>query len=377
MCFFYQKKLHFLPKICYNTTPERGGISMNDFIEAYTKLRLKAGNDIIVTYHTSDGNTHTEEFTLVDTSYFSHITVATDTIKKNIPFLDPQTIIQSITFKGSNKPIYYNQYFNEYSFTNYSEFESNMKQMYRQIEYSLIQREKTIKRYFQRQTPLKFEELFFSQKQEEEFRTFFDYLISGLAEHARHKNLNDTLKFICAGTTSIIYEIGDKIVKIGKIRRMPTIPYCEFILQPIINRTYEFDGYPIHIEVTQKVFALDYDDGYVAESEDPRFEEIISNLSKQLYAIGLKFKDLHPGNVGVLLHDNKIHYNSINFETGSEEVTSIQNNNSLKINKKGNSVIIDLDDILIEDQEKYSLYLTSIGYHKTKARKPNILNNKR
>lgn len=167
------------------------------------------------------------------------------------------------------------------------------------------------------------------------------------------------MNYIGRGTTSIVYGIGDKIIKIGKPRRKTTIPYCEYLLQPIINRDFEFDGYPIHVEVTQRVIMCDeVNNEIVKEKLDKKREEI----SEYLHSIGLKATDLHLGNLGFLTKDNKVHYEDINFDVGNSIATSIDNNNNLKVKKAGEIVIIDLDCLEIEDVNKYTKYLESLGF---------------
>ena len=339
---------------------------MNNLIDIYTKLILKIGNEIIVTYYTNDGIKHTKESLLLEVRKFSYILIGNNQEILELPFISENILIESITFKKEKSPIYLNPYIKESTnpFLYYDFISNSMNQIFLDYQDLLQKREKRIKKYIAKYETVTLEKLFFTEKQEQEFKLFFNTLITELSNFAIKKGLDPSLKEICSGTTSIIYEIGDKIIKIGKPRRTPVIPYCEYILQPIINRIFEFDGYPIHIEVTQKVFTLDNKDGYACESEDERFQEIVSILNKELYAIGLSSRDLHPGNVGILLEDNKIHFDEITFDTSDDETTSIENNNNLKILKKGRYVIIDLDSLEIEDEEKYCNYLKSIGYKK-------------
>lgn len=346
---------------------------MDDLIATYTKIKFKIGEKIIVVYYTKDGNKHIEETYLSDIVSFSHIWVKNKDKTTSIPFFSSDIIIESITFKGYNQPTFYNHYIQQLSPTNpfekYQELKMIMDNLFKTNQNKLNERKKTIKMYLLRRGFVEYNDLFFSQKQKEEFELFFSIILEELSQYAKNHNFDNNLKLVCIGSTSIIYELGDKIIKIGKPRRKKSIPYCEYILQPIINQTLEFDGYPIHIEITQKVFALDNEDGFALYSEDERFKEIVSELEKSLYSIGLSTDDLHPGNVGILLSDNKIHFDGINFDTGNDTATSITNNNNLRILKKGRFVIIDLDSLEIEDIIKYSNYLKSIGYNKEKIRK--------
>ena len=136
-----------------------------------------------------------------------------------------------------------------------------------------------------------------------------------------------SLSIVGCGSTSIVYSIGDKIIKIGKPRRSNKIPYCEHLLQPIINRDFEFDGYPIHVEVTQKVITFDKNSNFI---HSERYFDII--------------------------------FDSINFEYASDEVTSIINNNNLNPKVEGEYVIIDLDCLEIVDIKRYASYLLYVGF---------------
>lgn len=115
----------------------------------------------------------------------------------------------------------------------------------------------------------------------------------------------------------------------------------------------------MRVEVTEKVRTCknvmgDY-------TRDDEFVALVHELEKKLAEIGLRSTDLTLTNVGILLKDNKINYSSINFEVGSADSTSIENNNNFRVRKKGEYVLIDLDDLEIIDINKYINYLRNIG----------------
>lgn len=344
---------------------------MNNLIDIYTKLKLHVDNEIIITYYTNDGNKHIEEVILLDIIDFSHIVITSinkTQLTRKITFFSKENIIESISFKYSKKTIYQNPYLTTYNnpFKHFEQLQTIINHTFN-IEQSTFQKRKEqIMQYLRLDTKLKYEDLFFSQKQKEEFETFFCLIVKELQAYAIKNGYEPDLKKICTGSTSIVYELGDKIIKIGKPRRHKTIPYCEFILQPILNRILEFDDYPIHLEVTQKTLVLDNQDEHAHLSEDERFQEAVSILSRNLYSIGLSSNDLHPGNIGILLKKNKIHYDEIAFDTADSNATSISNNNNFRILPKERCVIIDLDDIIIENKEKYYQYLDSISLKKRK-----------
>lgn len=351
---------------------------MDNLLDIYTKLKLRIGCDIIVTYYRF-GKKYNNTITLLDICEFVYLLGSTkynDLL--NIDFFGSDTIIESIKVFGSSLPIYYNPYASEDIFNGFSIDNNCIQEIRRkmlgdefinsnyEVVSKYIARDTLVEKYIARDSNIHYNDLFFSEKQKDEFELFFDMLIQELSRYAKKKGLDGNLKFICAGTTSLIYEIGDKIIKIGKPRRCNYIPYCEYLLQPIINRDFSFDGYPIHVEVTQKVLVLENIDGCAIHSDDERFNDIVAELSKILYSRGLSMKDLHPGNVGILLEDNKIHFDEINFDTGCEVTTSIESNNNLNILRKGRFVIIDLDCLKIDDIIKYTEYLKYLGYDEEK-----------
>ena len=336
---------------------------MSDLIEVYTKLKMKTGSLVTLTYLSSYGYEETKKYKLIDVVGFSYVLVENEEEMLSIPFFGKDTMIKSITIDNSKETIYFNKYVNESIFDGFyvkdGYTESIRQNTLGNIYYKLENRDEFIQKYKDKTSTFEYEDLFFSSKQKQEFNEFFKLLIKDLTNYCKNNGLSSELNYIGKGTTSIVYGIGDKIIKIGKPRRKATIPYCEYLLQPIINRDFEFDGYPIHVEVTQKVIMCDeVNNEIVKEKLDKNREEIY----EYLHSIGLKATDLHPGNLGFLTKDNKVHYEDINFDVGNSIATSIDNNNNLKVRKAGEVVIIDLDCLEIEDVNKYTKYLESLGF---------------
>ena len=339
---------------------------MSNLDNVYMRLKLKIDSEIMVTYYSEGGCKHSKRGKLVDMYKFSYICIDDDSKLLYLRFFDFDCMIESIVCCDTNYYLYYNPYTSDIVYDKkYIECISLYDIKRKVLEYDDIDYETLdtmVDKYVDKGSVLKYDDMFFTKKEKLEFETFFNMLVEKLTLYANKNGNNSELKFICAETTSIVYEIGDKIIKIGKPRRNAYIPYCEFLLQPIINRVFMFDGFPIHIEITEKALVLDNSDGFAIYSEDEQFNDIVSELSENLYKIGISSSDMHTGNVGILLKDNRIHYDSIDFDVGNEFATSILYNNNLKILKKGNAVIIDLDSLEIEDFNKYSKYLDSIGY---------------
>lgn len=328
---------------------------MSDLIEVYTRLKMKTNCLITLTFFSSYGYETTKKYKLIDIVGFSYILVENEEETLSIPFFGKDTMIKDITIDNSKESIYFNKYVNENIFNGFyvkDGYVENIKQnMLGNLDFKLEDRNKFIQRYKDKTSTFEYEDLFFSLKQKQEFNEFFKLLIKDLTNYCKNNGLSSELNYIGKGTTSIVYGIGDKIIKIGKPRRQTTIPYCEYLLQPIINRDFEFDGYPIHVEVTQKVIMCDEVNS-----------EIVKKISEYLHNIGLKATDLHSNNLGFLTKDNKVHYEDISFDVGNSIATSIDNNNNLKVRKAGEVVIIDLDCLEIEDVDKYTKYLENLGF---------------
>ena len=336
---------------------------MDNLLDIFQKLKLHTNSKIKITYLTKDNILHTKEVTLLDINNFQSIYIEDEDELESIPFISPAVIIKSIYLENKTTPIYHNPYLDTTPnpFLNYYEIKNKMFNLSIEEQNKLQEINRKINNYLLNLEIVQYETLFFSEKQKQEFEEFFNLLIKELTKYAIKKGYNKELLKISAGTTSIIYQIGDKIIKIGKPRRLNAIPYCEYILQPIVNKIYYFDDYPIHIEVTQKTKTINNKNNFAHSSKNKQFNEIVDILRKSLKEIGLRPDDLHPGNVGILLKDNKIHYDDIYYETSPEKTTSITNNNNYKILPKKSFVIIDLDSLEIEDKEKYRVYLESIS----------------
>ena len=331
---------------------------------------MKIGKNIIVTYYYSYGRKITKTFKLLDVVGFSYILVKYGNQKILIPFFDRDSMIETITREGHEKPLYYNPHLKEDMYDGYyikdEYYRMINENFFKAKNFNSKEIDEFIEKYNNKTNTFEYDDLFFTAKQKEEFENFFEQLIKELSIDCKSRGLDADFKLLSKGTTSYIYSIGDKIVKIGKPRRKPILPYCEYLLQPIINKEFEFDGYPIHIEVTQK--ALVCENLPIGLLND-KFINIANTLRDRLEEIGLKSFDLIPTNVGILLQDNRIHFDSVNFDTSNDDITSILNNNNLRIRGKGEFVLIDLDSLYIVDIEKYCTYLRNIGVNEKKIEK--------
>lgn len=174
-------------------------------------------------------------------------------------------------------------------------------------------------------------------------------IINELIEHEK----TTEIKFISdIGTTSLVWQIGTKILKIGVPRRDNTIPYHHRILQPLINQDILINNKSIHIEVTEQVETLNCN----------TIPQQVFLIIDEFEEAGLTIYDICVENFGILLKDNKIHFNQINFKTSNSVSSCIQYNNSNYILPSGELVLLDLDMLEITDIDKYVCYLKKIGF---------------
>jgi len=338
---------------------------MSDLMDMYTRIRLLIGNEVIVTYYSSYGEKFIERFKLLEIFEFSYIYVGNDDKSTCLYFFESDMMIESIKVDDYGFPLYYNPYVNSNIYNGElidgKCVDRIMELMFKNQIINYDEVDTKVSEYLSGRKFVEYDKLFFSLKQKEEFELFFNQLVDKLSLYAKNKGLNSELKYLSVGSSSIIYEIGDKIIKIGKIRNKGIVPYFEYLLQPIFNRIMMFDGYPIWVEVTQRVLALDNINGEAVFSEDEQFNNIVNYIENFLNMIGVYARDLHPGNVGILIEDNRIHYDGIDWDTSPEDATSILNNNNLRILEKGNFVVIDLEELAIYDMNRYTNYLKRIG----------------
>lgn len=337
---------------------------IND-IELYTCLKLKIGKEILITYYTSYGIKEEKKYILDDVVGLDYLTLIDNNSRNkiNIPFFGNNSIIGKIELIPSNDILYNNEFVNEELFSgeliDENELVKIIINVFGENRINLEDRKNYIQKFDSRNIDFDYNDLFITDKQKKEFQEFFKLLIDDISRYCKNNNLDCSLSIVGCGSTSIVYSIGDKIIKIGKPRRSNKLPFCEHLLQPIINKDFEFDGYQIHIEVTQKVITFDKNSNFV---HSERYFDIIEQISYDLQEFGIYCKDLNYQNIGILTKENKIHFDSIHFDYANDEVTSIINNNNLNPKVEGEYVIIDLDCLEIVDIKRYASYLLYVGF---------------
>ncbi len=109
-----------------------------------------------------------------------------------------------------------------------------------------------------------------------------------------------SIQFVGSGQFCHVYQIGDKILKIGKQRLTPTFPNNPYIVKPLLRKAIPINDNNdiVFIEVCEKVKA-----NHCTKKD-------VYTLYKNLRDIGLIWLDPKVSNVGKLIKDNKIHWNS-------------------------------------------------------------------
>lgn len=115
------------------------------------------------------------------------------------------------------------------------------------------------------------------------------------------KNENEdicNLELIGEGDFSLVYSIGNKIIKIGRKRATPKFPNNPYIVKPLLRKAIPInDNNIVFIEVCEKI------------KTNCCTEEDVYKLYKSLREIELIWMDPKKDNVGKLIKDNKIYWN--------------------------------------------------------------------
>lgn len=141
------------------------------------------------------------------------------------------------------------------------------------------------------------------------------------------------------GSFSDVFEIGNKILKIGQPRKTYKIPYNRRILQPLVRTNFDIDRQDIAcVEICEKV--------------DVKFEcneqETIYEIYKDLREQGIVWTDPKIANVGRLKSDNVVILNGEVMEVDLASIGVEGETQEVPL-KKGDFVILDTDYIFRED----------------------------
>lgn len=199
------------------------------------------------------------------------------------------------------------------------------------------------------QTILK--DIYLTSYAQDKFKVVSDTIKIIIKEICQNENQNySSIEYIDHGTFSYVFQIGNKILKIGKMRNTQTFPNNPFILTPLMRETIDIDrDLSIFLEVIEK-----------AETNIEVTDEELYNLYKNLRQIGLVWTDIAKRNVGRLIRDNKIYWNDPIEPT--DQSLELEKKRGTTILKKGSLVIIDADHIYDEKTPEAQKALSSSPY---------------
>lgn len=175
---------------------------------------------------------------------------------------------------------------------------------------------------------------------DEEMTTLLEKLLQEILDHEQKDWID--IEYIDSGGYSHVYEIGSKVLKVGKERNSYKIPYHKRILQPLIRVDLsEFSKTNKGtLEVAEKV------DTNIKVSEEELYE-----IYKELRDNGIIWTDTKQRNVGKLLKDNRRYWNKSLGQ--SKKAVGYREDEEFDLNeevlRKGELVILDSDYIFLEN----------------------------
>ena len=198
-------------------------------------------------------------------------------------------------------------------------------------------------------------EVYLSQQQREEYAETLSIMIDELlqSENCKYSDIN----YVTSGGYSQVYQIGNKILKVGNPRATYNIPNHRRILQPLtrINFLSKGNNSTICVEIQDKVNLSKK----ISKKE-------LYNIYKELREAGIMWNDAREANVGRLQRDNVPTLNGENMDVAPNSVGFINGKNESDLSE-GDWVIIDTDFIYREDDcnKRSSIY----GFHAEFERK--------
>lgn len=151
-----------------------------------------------------------------------------------------------------------------------------------------------------------------------------------------------SIKLIGRGEFSDVYQIGNKIIKLGKKRGTKTFPNNPYIVKPLLRKEFELgEKTKIFVEVCEKILTN------CCTKED------VDEIYKKMRRLGLVWIDVKQKNLGKLLKDNKIYWNKL--LSPSDTALMLQEYRGSEELKKGDVVICDADYIYDESGKNYNI----------------------
>ncbi len=189
----------------------------------------------------------------------------------------------------------------------------------------------------------------FSRKFDETYNNFFVYLINDLLKEQNTDILN--FKKINSGAYSVVYQINEKILKIGIPRYTHNIPNHKLIIQPFIRYNLEF----IYVEVMELV-----------KTSDNLTKEDVYLIYKELRETGIVWASPMVKNIGILQKSNCSYINNKKIEIN--QIANGFDLNAKKILSSGDLVILDTDHLFYENEFNFidAKLIPDLEYYETK-----------
>lgn len=180
-----------------------------------------------------------------------------------------------------------------------------------------------------------------------------DIIAMFIEDIMKHENVSvDEITRAGKGATSRNLKIGNYVLKVGEGRFTEKMKNSPRILQPIIRRKIPTSSGNLFIEVQNAVNA-DWYKGKIGN-----IYNVLYQVYKDLREDGLLWTDVKFSNVGKLLKDNRVYYDTkVHDENGNiirKEIEPSENATNLKgrnksVLKKGEFVLIDTDCVFDVD----------------------------
>ena len=178
-------------------------------------------------------------------------------------------------------------------------------------------------------------------KEEIEEEKIFDFVKAIIDEVLINENKKySDITYLDEGSSSVVYLIGDKVIKLGCERYTFKIENNKRFLKPLIRtniKSLKNNETLFCIEITEKV------DSKNISEEDTYF------IYEELRDLGLVWGDAHPRNLGRLIKKNKIYFRGPINPTKE----SINYNSDLDIELDKDDLVI-LDNEFIYEEEEFN-----------------------
>ena len=175
----------------------------------------------------------------------------------------------------------------------------------------------------------------------------YEFILELIKELLRYegKTFKD-IEYISRGSVSTVYQIGNKILKIGKQRNNFYLNNNKLFLKPLIRKEiYSLDNkeFLYCIEITEKL------DMKHITNED------VYQIYKQMRDEGYIWTDPQKSNIGRLIRDNRIYFDNIHYV---DKINTGYNDDNDEVMKKGSILYADNEYIYEYEINKYNPFIT-------------------